>query len=73
MGTPSFSQRTSRPGGSHHDEAMGPDNAGHVPGGSGAAARGVPSAQNPRAKGGISRMAKKTAKGGAKKKGGKKR
>jgi hypothetical protein len=52
---------------------MGPDNAGHVPGGSGAAARGVPSAHNTRAKGGISRMAKKTAKGGAKKKGGKKR
>jgi hypothetical protein len=35
--------------------------------------RGERPAQNPRSKGGMSAMAKKTAKGGAKKKGGKKR
>jgi hypothetical protein len=43
-----------------------------VPAGIGAATAAEPIATNPRVKGGISEMAKKTAKGG-KKKGGKKR
>jgi hypothetical protein len=53
---------------------MGADNnAGHVPAGSGAARAARAQRTEPTRKGGISAMAKKTAKGGAKKKGGKKR
>jgi hypothetical protein len=52
---------------------MGAESAGRVPGGSGAATRREPDAQNPRVKGGINAMAKKTAAKGGKKKGGKKR
>jgi hypothetical protein len=52
---------------------MGADYAGHVPGGSGAANAVRAQRAEPRGKGGISAMAKKTAAKGGKKKGGKKR
>jgi hypothetical protein len=53
---------------------MGAGGAGHVPAGSGAARAVGAQRTEPTRKGGISAMAKKSAaKGGAKKKGGKKR
>jgi hypothetical protein len=65
--------RTSRHARELPNEAMGADNAGLVPAGSGAARAASAQRTEPTRKGGISAMAKKSAKGGAKKKGGKKR